>query len=165
MDINKLFNQYCTNLYRVGKYAFTDKEDAQKYLEAHLKYELKGYSHGLIHIPLVRAEGDYDYDEEDFVNEMAEYEKISYDKDEFDDLWDAYYYEDPAMSNEDRSEIEKWIEQYNTLVKEIGEVLDSTNVSISYSWNPKRTNNYNFIITGTKSEVEQLYWAMYGDQA
>lgn len=166
MDTNKLFNQYCTNLYRVGDYAFTNKEDAQNYLEAHIKWELEGYSHGVIHIPLNKVYGYYSNHEEDFIDEMGSYVNISYDDEEYDSLSDAYYNEDPTLSSKDKSEIESWIESYNKLVDDITEVLDSSHVSISYTEDPGwGRRDHNFTITGTKSEVEQLYWAMYGDAA
>ena len=49
-------------------------------------------------------------------------------------------------------------------MEDIREVLESTNVRIRYSRYPEHYNNYDFVITGTKSEVEALFNAMYGDK-
>lgn len=164
MDTNELLNKYCTNLYRIGHYAFTKKEDAQKYLEAHLKCELRGYSHGVIHIPLAEAEGSSYFNEEDFIDAIGNSHNISYDKEEYSKLSSAYFNEDPKISSEDFSKIDRWVEQYNKLVGDIEEVLNSTDVSIVYSRNPERYNNYDFTISGTKSEVEELFSVLYGDE-
>ena len=165
MTKEELLTKYCTTLYRVGDYAFTDKEDAQKYLEEHLRWELRGYSHGVIHIPLAAAEGDYDFDVDTFINEMGNIAEISYDEKGWGSLSFAYYHDDPKISSEDLLEIKDWIKQYNKVVKDIKEVLDSTYVSVEYSRNPERDNDYDFIIRGTKSEVIELFNAMYNDWA
>ena len=155
MATNELLNTYCTNLYRIGNYAFTDKEDAQKYLEVHIKWELKGWSHGVIHIPLADAESGRYSSPSSFVNKMdllAGY-VISYDKDEFNSVSQAFNNGDPTISDEDAEQINEWETQYWELEDAIEEVLNSTNVEIDY-------DEEEFVITGTKSEVEQLFQAM-----
>lgn len=107
MDTNELLNKYCTNLYRVGDYAFTNKEDVQKYLEAHLKCELRGYSHGVIHIPLAYAEGSHTTRVEEFIDEMDDIAEISYDNKEYGSLSEAYNDGDPTISDKDISRIEE----------------------------------------------------------
>jgi hypothetical protein len=67
---------------------------------------LRGYSHGVIHIPLGDAEGDYSFDQDVFINEMGSIVEISYNDEEYYDLSDAYYNNDPEISSENKSEIE-----------------------------------------------------------
>jgi hypothetical protein len=37
MTKEELLNKYCTTLYRIGSFAFNNKEDAQNFLEAQFK--------------------------------------------------------------------------------------------------------------------------------
>lgn len=162
MDTNKWFHQYCTNLYRVGNYAFIEKEDARKYIEAQSKWKLTLPSHEFAHILLAAAQGNLQFSESKFINAVYNMSYIEYNNSKYNSLSDAYYNDDPTLAEKDIEQIEYFVKQFYKTKEDIEDALDSTDVHISYNANPATTSRQTYIvyITGTKSDVEKVFNAI-----